>query len=143
MVEWMGAVFLMVVGVALTAVPSLALFTSLWSTRTSSLSLYIAALAASVALVGIGAILALITGESNRRAQLSAYQNELAMEQNEADRQRAIQQSRTDLKLAQGKRAADLYGQILQKMGGVTELPPTGPVAQLDDLLGLLKDSFE
>ncbi|HUE06600.1 MAG TPA: hypothetical protein VMP41_04175 [Acidimicrobiales bacterium] len=73
-----AALALLVAGLAMMVIPTLAFFTSLWKVTAPSLGFYVAALVAGAGTLVVGGILAGIVGQSVRRETMMAYQAEIA-----------------------------------------------------------------
>lgn len=69
-----AAVGLLVAGLAMMLIPTLGLFTHIWTVNANSLGIYVAALIAGGGLMVGGGILAAIAGQSVRREAMLAHQ---------------------------------------------------------------------
>lgn len=71
-----GVLSLMVVGLILTVLPTIAIFSDVWSTPQISLGLYIAALVAGGGAMVTGGLLAFVTETSIRRETLEVFRSQ-------------------------------------------------------------------
>jgi hypothetical protein len=129
--EMGAALALLVAGLAMMVIPTLALFTQLWKLNANSLGLYVAALVAGAATMAMGGILAAIAGQSVRRETMMAHQAGIDRTKRATDLSermdqvtRAVDKTRVDL-LAQLSALQETLEQ-----GGV---PPPPAAAKPDD----------
>jgi hypothetical protein len=129
--EMGAALALLVAGLAMMVIPTLALFTQLWSVNANSLGLYVAALVAGAGTMFFGGILAAIAGQSVRRETIMAHQASIDRTQRATDLAERMDQ----VTRAVDKTRVDLVDQLsaLQKSLKQGDVPPPPPAAKPDD----------
>jgi hypothetical protein len=129
--EMGAALALLVAGLAMMVIPTLGLFTKLWSVNANSLGLYVAALVAGTGMMAFGGILAAIAGQSVRRETMMAHQASIDGTKRATDLAERMDQ----VTRAVDKTRVDLLAQLsaLQETLKQSEAPPPHRGAHSDD----------
>jgi hypothetical protein len=129
--EMGAALALLVAGLAMMVIPTLGLFTKLWSVNANSLGLYVAALVAGTGMMAFGGILAAIAGQSVRRETMMAHQASIDRTKRATDLAERMDQ----VTRAVDKTRVDLLAQLsaLQETLKQSEAPPPHRGAHSDD----------